>query len=136
MLWVALCNTLLAFSIPPQQTGPQSFSLEDFNSALNLSYSFITKQGVASLPRTPASPLQRYCSWLSGALSLLKLLGGGGPWVLELLLLSYQMKDGVLEAGWEQVLLLFALFLLCRRRLFACVFLSRICWHRNKDLMI
>lgn len=48
----------------------------------------------------------------------------GGTSVLELLLLSCQMKDGVLETGREQVPLPFALLLPPNRRhLSACLFL-------------
>lgn len=60
----------------------------------------------------------------------------GGTWVLELLLLSCQMKDGVLKTGQEWVPLPFALLLFRGRYLSACLFLSYICWHHNKDLMI
>lgn len=41
------------------------------------------------------------------------------------------------DAGWSEVVPLpFALLFLHRRHLSAWLFLSHICWHRNKDLMI
>lgn len=129
VLWVAGCQTHYYHSVfLSSKQDPSTSSRKIFTRVRGSVIHLLQNGGQPGCLASPAHAAQRSPLPPGAA------LGGPGCWTW--LLLSHRMKDGVMETGWEQVPLPFALLFLRRRHLSALLFLSCICWRRNKDLMI